>query len=319
LGGVIDGGAGTDSINVVSDSVTGGTFSFGTIIGGDGVDTITFGGAGFDGGGVAGAETLAVTGSVNAGAGADSIIFSGNNAVSGGIATFGGGRGNSAGFVIASGDSTVVGFDTVFVSNNDVTGGQAQQAGTFGGLGFLFSGFNNAAAGGFTMNVASAGVNAFGATGGVTFGQAIYRSDALQTAGLAGAVVMTGGFVGATTAGTLGLLSNAVAGTYVLTGGSTLGQIFSSVDSVVNGRGEAAVFNVQNGSAGTVDGFLFVDGGTLTDTIVKFDTNARSGAATRAGNAFYFSAGIGNNLNSRLTQNTNSGGQIFFGANVGVG
>jgi len=307
--GRIDGGADADSINVIAAAITGGTFDFGTLVGGAGVDTITFGGQLGNSAG----EIGTFTGSINAGAGADSIVFSGNNVISAGVGIFaGGGANGSGGFRMASGDSIVGGFDTIFVSNDAVTGGQAQQAGTFGSAGFVFSSYNDVNGGTFEMIVATAG--AVGTAGGAAYGQAIFTSDGIQGAGQA--VVATGGIIGQASAGGL---RTQVAGTYILSGGSTLGQIFSSVDSVVNGRGKAAVFNVQNGSAGSIDGFLFVDGGTLTDTIVKFDTNALGAQYTRANSIGYFSAGDGAALVRSRTQNTNSGGQIFFGTNVGVG
>jgi hypothetical protein len=315
-GGRIGGGADADSITVIAAAVTGGTFDFGTLVGGAGADTITFGGQLGNSAG----EIGTYTGSINAGAGADSIIFSGNNFFSAGVGIFaGGGAAGSGGFRIASGDSLVGGFDTVFVSNNDVTGGQAQQAGTFGSAGFVFSAYNDAAGGTFAMIVASAGdsagqVGAIGTGGGQAYGQAIFTSDGIQGAGQA--AVATGGVIGQMSAGGVGA---AAVGTYIISGASTLGDIFSSVDSVVNGRGKAAVFNVQNGSAGSIDGYLFVDGGTLTDTIVKFDTNALGGQFTRAGNVGFFSAGNAQALVRSRTQNLNSGGQIFFGGNVGVG
>jgi hypothetical protein len=319
-GATFNGNTGADSINVIGEAVTGGTFDFGTIRGGDGVDTITFGGQLGNSAGLVGGYT----GSVNGGLGADSIVFSGNNVISGLVATFNGqGTNNSGGFRIASGDSLVGGFDTIFVSNNDITGGQTQQAGTFGSAGFVFSGYNDAAAGTYFQVVATAGAS--GSTGGVALGQAIITSVGGIGAGGAGAggiAVGTGGFIGAVSAGGSISAGNGQTGgvrpsTFILSGGSTLGQIFSAVDSVVAGRGKAAVFNVQNGSAGQVDGFLFVEGGTLTDTIVKFDTNALG--ATWAVGGGYFSAGNSDGLNDLRTTNTNSGGEIFFGTNVGVG
>jgi hypothetical protein len=313
-GGVIDGGADADSINVIAAALSGGTFNFGTIRGGDGADTITFGGEM----GSVGAASAGYTGSINGGGGADSIIFSGNNVVSAGGGFFKGGTNHSGGFQFASGDSVVGSFDTVFVSNNAITGGQAQGNGTFASAGFVFSGFTSDAAGNFTMTVATGGVLLAGSTGGETFGDAIFTSDAIvdTRVALAGASMLTGGLVGAqsdTAGGAAG-----VAGTYILSGGSTLGQIFSSVDSVVNGRGKAAVFNVQNGSGGHIDGFLFVDGGTLSDTIVKFDgSNALNAAYTRAGGVAYFSAGAA--LKADKSNSTGSGGTIFFEQNVGIG
>jgi hypothetical protein len=318
LGGTINAGDGADSINVIANAVTGGTFNFGTILGGDGADTITFGGE--FGSTAANIQSANFTGSINAGGGADSIIFSGNNVFSGGVGTFDGGNGGgSGGFRFASGDSVVGSFDTVFVSNNDVTGGQTNQAGTFGSAGFVFSSYNAAA---FNMAVAAGTVANGGNTGGLTLGQAIYTGTGVNSAGglNAGTVVLNNGFIGAVSGGSAGMAVGGGAaagavGSYVLTGGSTLDQIFSSVDATVTTRGNAAIFNVQNGSAGTIDGFLFVGGGGgAAATIVKFETNQLAAAFNGNG---YFSAGVDAGI-SRAS-NTNSGGQIFFGQNVGVG
>ena len=144
-GGTLDGGAGADSITVIGEAVTGGTFNFGNVKGGAGADTITVGGT-FGG---SGGEQAFFTGSIDGGAGADSIVFSGNNAYSGGVAVFvGAGAAGTGGFQFASGDSEIASFDTIFVSNNDVTGGNTTLQGTFGSAGFNFSGMN---AGTFTM------------------------------------------------------------------------------------------------------------------------------------------------------------------------
>lgn len=320
LGGsaLVVGGSGTDSISIVANALSGGTFNFGSIRGGTGVDTITFGGQ------LGGTADIGVySGSINAGAGTDSIIFSGNNVVSGGVGRFRGnglaGAGAAAAganaFIVASGDSDVQGFDTIFVSNNDVTGGLANLAGTFGTAGLVFSGYNSDVAGTFTMRVASGGVaNAVAATGGLTLGQAIFTAAGI--AGAPGIGVTTGGLIAGVSAGGTRAASN---GAFVLTGGSTLGQIFSAVDAVTIGRGTVSVFNVQNGSAGSVDGYVFVQGGVLNDTIIKFAGNGVAAGSFGAGEG-YFSAGNANALvRGRTQQFGTSGGQVFFGANVGVG
>jgi hypothetical protein len=98
-----------------------------------------------------------------------------------------------------------------------------------------------------------------------------------------------------------------------------LGQIFSAVDAVTIGRGTVSVFNVQNGSAGSVDGYLFLQGGVLEDTIIKFAGNGVAAGAFGATDG-YFSAGKANALVRSSTQTFGtSGGQVFFGTNVGVG
>jgi len=310
IGAFFMGGSGADSINVVSQSVTGGAFNFGTIVGGSGVDSITFGGTFTNSAG----EILRVTGSVNAGAGADSIVFSGNNAISGSIASFEGSNASGGrAFIFASGDSVIGSFDTIFVANshNLGSGGRENLQGTFGSAGLLFTGFNEAQAGGFNMQVATGSTTTSEA---LTLGQAIFTGIGLASAATRVAMI-TGGLVGGVSASG----ASAENGAFVLTGGSTLGQIFSAVDALTVGRGKASVFNVQNGSAGSVDGYLFVQGGTLTDTIVKFNGNGVSAARFGVGEG-YFSAGGANALASRRTQATsNSAGQIFFGGNVGVG
>ena len=315
-GGVFDGGSGVDSITVVGAAVSGGTFNFGLIQGGEGNDTITFGGQLGQT-----ADVGNFTGQINAGAGSDSIIFSGNNVISGGTASFAGGDGGgSAGFIFASGDSVVGGFDTVTVSNEDITGGQATLIGTFGSAGFIFTGYNDSDAGAFSMKMQTAGINGAAVTtgGGFNFGQAIFTSDGVSEATIDG-VVLSGGLIGGMTAGGNASAGSTVAGTFILSGGSTLGQIFSAVDGMTIGRGAASVFNVQNGSGGSIDGFLFVQGGIITDTIVKFEGHGVTAAAYTRGEG-YFSAGETNAIDGRRTEGgLDSGGQIFFGGNVGVG
>ena len=310
-GGTFDGGAGADSITILGEAVTGGTFSFGEVKGGAGADTITVGGL-FGG---SGGETVQFTGVVDGGAGADSIVFSGNNAYSGGIASFvGGGAAGTGGFQFASGDSQIDGFDTIFVSNNDVTGGRTTLQGTFGSAGFNFSGMN---AGTFTMATDSSLDSAGNAT---TLGQAIFR-DIGNSAGEVGSIgAMTGGVIGAYSAGA-GAITAGNGGTFVLSGGSTITQIFSAVDAATQGRGTVSVFNVQDGSAGTVDGYMFVQGGLFTDMVVKFDGNDNT-AGQFGVNDGYFSAGGadgGGGLVQAIDNSDGSGGQVYFGANVGIG
>ena len=105
---------------------------------------------------------------------------------------------------------------------------------------------------------------------------------------------MTGGVVG-TYASAAGAAASGGAtagnmGTFVLSGGSTLTEIFSAVDSITDGRGTVSVFNVQNGSAGSIDGFMFVQGGLFSDHVIKFDGNDNT-AGQFGVNDGYFSAG----------------------------
>jgi hypothetical protein len=276
--------------------------------------------------GITGEESQ-IAGSFNGGAGADSLVFSGNNVVSAGVATFSGMGNGSAGWVLASGDSLAGGFDTVVVSNNAVTGGQAMGVGTFGSAGFLFTGFNSTT---FTMAAQSAGP---GSAGRVLTNDAIFRSNVTGGAwsggganGLSYIKARTGGVV--TLAITGGeWMSAGVDGAFIATGGSTTAQIFSAVDRLATDRGNAMVFNVQNGSAGSIDGYLFVQGGIEADTVVKFEGHGV--ANTTLSDGFYFSGGNSSGagtydvasqaLTHNRTENLNSGGQIFFGANVGVG
>ena len=310
--GVVAGGAGDDSITVLFDYASAAsTVSLGQARGGDGADTITFGSIYTD------TADNAVLGSFNGGAGADSLIFSGNNMISGAVHTFGS-LGGSAGFVFASGDSTVGGFDVVSVANSAATGGNAMSQGTFGSAGFLFTGFNDSNAGNFDMGIATAGV-----TAGVTDAIFLVDSAGSTIVATAGLMVKTGGVVGAHTGGgagdDIGIFTGGSAqiGTFMASGGSTTGEIFSAVDALAVGRGKAAAFNIQNGSAGSIDGFVFIQGGTLTDNIVKFQ-----GHGVAAGNAvkgdYYFTGGLANGLNY-VVEDSDSGGQVFFGANVGVG
>ena len=127
------------------------------------------------------------------------------------------------------------------------------------------------------------------------------------------------GFVGGLSAGANGAAGGSAGGTFVASGGSTTAQIFSAVDALVVGRGKAAVFNIQHGSAGAVDGYLFVDNGTLTDTIVKFKGDGQNVIAETDTAGMYFHATTAGALDAARTINSLSGGMLFFGANVGVG
>ena len=183
-----------------------------------------------------------VTAAVNGGAGADSIIFSGNNVVSGSIGEFvGNDAAGSGGFVYASGDSTLTTLDTISVSNEAVTGGQAMQQGTFGSAGFLFEDFN---ARDFTFAI-DAAQNSAGDSQSRSLTNAIFIASGGAAVGtvLAGAGgVVIGGSAGTQTAG--------LNGAFVLSGGSTIDEVVSAVDALAVGRGTTNVFNVQNGSAG---------------------------------------------------------------------
>ena len=277
--GVFDGGSGADSITVVNAAVTGGTFDFGVLRGGAGADTITFGGVM----GATGGEIANFSGVIDGGAGADSIVLSGNNTYSGGVANFvGNAADGSGGFQFASGDSILEGYDTIFVSNNEVTGGNTMQQGTFGSAGINFSAFNAAT---FTLAVDATYISA-GNADVVTLGQAHYQgSGGVRYSGVG---TMTGGFIGAYTAGTDA--SAGMMGTFIETGGSTLTQIFSAVDAATDSRGTVSVFNVQNGSGGSIDGYIFVQGGIAADQIIKLAGNGATAGAYGAGDG-YFSAG----------------------------
>jgi hypothetical protein len=315
-GAVFNAGEGADSITLIAQGAVtagSGSFNFGDIRGGADNDSITFGGnMGTT------AATGAYTGTINGGAGADSIVFSGNNILSGQVGTFvGGGALGSAGFVFASGDSTVSNYDTIFVSNNAVTGGQTNLVGTFGSAGFLFTGFNDTDAGGFNSRVQTAG--AFTGGGGFNFSEAIFTSE--QIANAPDGVVLTGGVIGGVTAGGApGSAGGGVVGAFIITGGSNFGQIISAVDGMTIGRGSTTVFNVQNGSGGSVDGYMFTEGGIAGDMVVKFEGHGVAAGAFSAGSDAFFSAGNANGLSDqRGAFNSVSGGQLFFGPNVGVG
>lgn len=305
-GAVFNGGGGTDSITLLGTVASAGTFQLGEAQGATGADTITIGST------LASTGTTQIYGAFNGGAGADSLVFSGNNIVSGAVSTFqGAGSAGSGGFVLASADSLIDGFDTVFVSNEAITGGQTQRAGTFGSAGFVFQNMTGGDVGTFNMSVATGGA----ASLGISAGDAIFR----VVGGTAGTEV---GSIGIRTAGVIGGLSGGAVGrggTFVASGGSTTAEIFSAVDGIVNGRGKAAVFNIQNGSAGTIDGYLFVDNGTITDTIVKFAGNGLNMVSQTNTAGLYFAAQTGGGLTRNRTVNAASGGNIYFGADVGVG
>jgi hypothetical protein len=310
-GSTFNGGAGADSITVLGAAVTGGTIDVGSLQGGDGADTITFGGTL----GVTG-DTTTVTGQIVGGAGADSIIFSGNNVVSGSNAVFvGNGAVGTGGFGYTSGDSTRSVLDVISVANNAVTGGQTAQAGTFGSAGFVFTSMGDAT---FTMAIDAASDGASNASGGLTAGNAIF----IESGGEQSTMLLTldGGVVGGGSAGGVG--SAGSVGTFVITGGSTLAQIVSAVDALAVGRGTTNVFNAQNGSGGSIDGYLFVQGGTLggdslADTVIKFEGAGLDAGAYALGDG-YFSAGADAGL-ARVNATSNSAGEIYFGQSVGVG
>jgi hypothetical protein len=261
-GGVFGGGSGTDSINLIAQIGSAGTFKVGEGAGGAGIDTITLGTT------LASTGTTQVYGAYNGGAGADSLIFSGNNILSGAVSTFqGAGSAGSGGFIFASGDSQIGGFDVVSVSNAAVSGGLNQRAGTFGSAGLVFEDFDNADVGDFNMSISTAGAR----TVVISAGEAIFNGFG-ESAGDIGTIgVLTGGLVGANSGHQGG-------GAFLASGGSTTAQIFSAVGALGGGRGQAMVFNIQNGSAGSVDGYVYVDAGGLTDQIIKFAGNGRDQA-----------------------------------------
>ena len=190
--------------------------------------------------------------------------------------------------------------------------------GTFGSAGFLFTGFNDTDAGTFNVKVQSAGINGASVStgGGFAFGQAIFTAVGAR-ANLAEGIVLTGGVIGGMSAA--GATASRTIGSFIVSGGSTLAQIFSAVDGMTISRGAVSVFNVQNGSGGSVDGYMFIQGGTITDSIVKFEGHGANAGTFGRGEG-YFSAGGSNALQMARTQGgLNSGGQVFFGGNVGVG
>ena len=305
-GAVFNGGAGTDSITLLGTVASAGTFEVGEAQGGAGVDTITLGGT------LASTGTLNVEGSFFGGAGADSLVFSGNNIVSGAVGTFvGGGDNGSAGFIFESGDSTIVGFDTVFVSNEAITGGQTQRAGTFGSAGLRFQNYTGGAVGDFNMSIATAGSR----TVVISAGDAIFVGFGGSGGDIGTVGIMTAGVVGATS-------GDEGDGAFVASGGSTTAQIFSAVGALGAARGQALAFNIQNGSAGTVDGYVYVDNGNVTDSVIKFVGNGLNQVGNNAQNTagLYFISNSGGGLQmGARTVNAQSGGDIYFGANVGVG
>jgi hypothetical protein len=317
-GAVFAGSGGADSITLLGTVASAGTFDLGQGRGGEGTDTITLGST------LASTGTTTIFGTYNGGLGADSLVFSGNNVLSGAASTFeGNGVNGSGGFIYGTGDSLVDGFDTVFVGNVAVTGGQVQKAGTFGSAGFLFENMTGGSVGDFNMSIATAGSSIVA----ISAGQAIFNNFADSAGGQVTQVVgiSTGGVVAATeqiSAGDQGY------GAFLASGGSTTAQIFSAVEGLLAGRGQSIAFNIQNGSAGTVDGYVYVDNGALTDSIIKFAGNGLNQAVSLANSAgLYFvggggvSAGFTRAGQGGLTraENHQSGGQLFFGANVGVG
>jgi hypothetical protein len=317
-GAVFNGGSGADSITLLGTLDSAGEFDLGEAQGGEGVDTITLGST------MATTGLTVIRGAFNGGLGGDSLIFSGNNFLSGGASTFvGNGVNGSGGFVYGSGESLILGFDTVSVANEAVTGGQVQQAGTFGSAGITFANMTGGSVGDFNMSIATAGSSIVA----ISAGQSIFNTFADSAGGQVTQVVgiSTGGVVAATeqiSAGEQGY------GAFLASGGSTTAEIFSAVEGLLNGRGQSIAFNIQNGSAGSVDGFVYVDGGVLTDEVIKFAGNGLGllpNAANSAGLYFIGGGGVSAGFTQAgqggLTRATNaeSGGQLFFGANVGVG
>jgi hypothetical protein len=311
-GSVFNGGDGTDSITMLGTVASAGTFQLGEAQGGAGSDTITIGST------LASTGTTLIYGAFNGGAGADSLVFSGNNIVSGAVSTFlGAGSAGSGGFVLGSGDSLIDGFDTVFVSNEAITGGQAQRAGTFASAGILFENMTGGEVGSFNMSVATAGARSLG----LSAGQAIF----LKVGGTAGNQeldsigISKNGFIMGLSAGADGAAGGSAGGAFVASGGSTTAQIFSAVEGLLAGRGQAAVFNIQGGSAGSVDGFLYVDNGGVSDTIIKFAGNGQNVVSETNTAGMYFHSNTGGALITHKTVNAQSGGSIFLGSNVGLG
>ena len=240
--GVFRGDAGADSIDLVITGNSAQGINFGTAAGGAGNDTIRFSLA---------ASAGSASASVYAGAGADSVVFSGTTAI---------GNANLRGtnFHFQSAESTAAGFDTIQV--NATAGASVLSGGTvtFSALG--------AAAFSKVANVATGGAVAAGFTAG----------EGAVNVKVEGGLVQFGmNSAGANTGG-------AVNSVFIATGGATTANILSAVDRVIVGQNAIGTFNIQEGSAGAVNGYLFVQGGLNEDTIVRFDGADQTGAVAAA-------------------------------------
>ncbi|WP_136987751.1 hypothetical protein [Synechococcus sp. UW69] len=240
--GVIRGDAGADSINLVITGNSAQGINFGSAAGGAGNDTIRFNLA---------ASAGSASANVYAGGGADSIVFSGTTAL---------GNGNLRGldFHFQTAESTAQGFDTI--SFNATAGASVLSGGTM-----TFSAMGNAA-------FAKAGnVNTGGAvTAGFTAGE-----GSMTVKLNLGLVEFTMNSAGNNTGG----IANKA---FIATGGATTANIISAVDRVVVGQNNIGVFNIQAGSAGGVEGYLFVQGGLNEDTVVRIDGADQTGAVVAA-------------------------------------
>ena len=249
----------------------------------------------------------------------DSLVFEGAVTITGeqGVTFLGANTGGSAGFVFNSGDSEIASFDVISVNTVD-TG--SQRGGTFGSAGIVFQNYTGNNLADFNMQLSqgtAGGIEINSAGGNVSGGQALIVGSAGGAVGsTGGAIVATGGVLSLTTGGGAGLGAQGMA--FLISGGSTTGQVFSAVNTHLNGvRGAAVAFNVMNGSGGSVDGYIYVEGGGGADTVFKVEGNGTTGQLTGTQGIFAASGGGVNGI--LLDDNRESGGTIYFGQNIGVG
>ncbi len=274
--GRVYGNDGADSISVLfaTTGLIDGTF--GLLNGGSGVDTITVGVT------TSAGSTFNFSGVIAGGANVDSIQINGltgntNPALSG---TF---------FDYASGDSTVANPDSISIA---VTAGN----GMLSGAGMSFSGYNAVE---FTKA---------GNPGGLTAGR--YQAGFSGGFGAGVFLASTGGLVTFSRAGTAGIV-NQTAGFIISRGDATTANIVSAVDRWATIGNSVTTFNIQNGSAGAVNGYVFIQGGVNADTLIRLNGLAQTGPAIPAD--FAFRAGSAGGF--RVTDAGGNGtGAITFGA-----
>jgi hypothetical protein len=302
-GTTADGGLGNDTISFTQTN-SAGTFTNGTFIGGSGVDSITlsFAGTGTNNGdfgtiigntgadiaqvGIVrsgGANGIEFSGIFNGGVGADSIAFTG-------VTGHGGAVISGSIFRYLSGDSTVQVTDSISLSVT--AGGGALSGGrmTFSGYNNLAFSKTNAGSGGLTGNAYVAGFTGGGGAN-VVLG---------STGGL---ITFNYGSAG-TAAG-----NNQTAGFIISTGNATTANIISAVDRLVVTGNAIASFNIQNGSGGAINGYMFIQGGVNPDTLIRLNGLAQQGAAIP--NDFVFRAGSAGNFRVNAPGANGSGGLTF--------
>ena len=282
-GSVLAGNSGADTISVTFSGRKTVDPDFGVIAGGTGADSMIVNLAGV--GGTAGfaGTALFLNGTFDAGQGADSISVLGltgnvNNQLTG------------SNIQLASGDSLVGGFDTYFFQT---TAGN----GALTGVSASFSGFaNNAFAKAASLTTAGRFTASF--TGG---------KGAFVSVGITGGLAT---FKGSNSAGGI----NSAGSIAVRAGaGSTTADIISAIDRVAIGVNSIAAFNIQDGSAGTVNGYLFIQGGVNPDTVVRLNgiRQVNTGGLASADLVFRGPAG---NFTVTNAGGGGSGGITFDGA-----